>query len=131
MRNQQIDEESTIRIVSNKQMRFEVESFMYKESNDEVMRWNSVNKSNDQIIWFINLFRKDSFLESFLDSLFHQFISSSQVLSLHRFIYLSFNKFQLISCSRIQFSRFLSMKISWSMRIIRVIACSSNFIRSH
>ncbi len=59
MRNQQIDEESTIRIVSNKQMRFEVESFMHKESNDDVMRWNSINKLNDQIIWFINLFRKD------------------------------------------------------------------------
>jgi hypothetical protein len=37
MRNQQIDEESTIRIVSNKQMRFEVESFMHKESNDDVV----------------------------------------------------------------------------------------------
>jgi hypothetical protein len=59
MRNQQIDEESTIRIVSNKQMRFEIESFMHKELNDEVMKWNSINKSNDQIIWFINLSRKD------------------------------------------------------------------------
>jgi hypothetical protein len=59
MRNQQIDEKSTIRIVLNKQMRFEVESFMHKESNDDVMKWNSINKSDDQIIWFINLFRKD------------------------------------------------------------------------
>jgi hypothetical protein len=59
MRSQQIDEESTIRIVSNKQMRFEVESFMHKESNDDVMRQNSANKSDDQIIWFISLFRKD------------------------------------------------------------------------
>jgi hypothetical protein len=47
MRNQQIDEKSTIRIVSNKQMRFEVESFMHKESNDDVMRQNSINKSDD------------------------------------------------------------------------------------
>jgi hypothetical protein len=46
--NQQIDEESTIRIVSNKQMRLEVESFMHKESNDDVMKWNSINKSNDK-----------------------------------------------------------------------------------
>jgi hypothetical protein len=38
MRNQQIDEELTIRIVSNKQMRFEVESFMHKESNDDVVK---------------------------------------------------------------------------------------------
>jgi hypothetical protein len=59
MRSQQIDEESTIRIVSNKQMRFEVESFMHKESNDDVMKQNSINKSDDQIIWFINLSRKD------------------------------------------------------------------------
>jgi hypothetical protein len=59
MRSQQIDEESTIRIVSNKQMRFEVESFMYKKSNDDVVRQNSINKSDDQIIWFINLSRKD------------------------------------------------------------------------
>jgi hypothetical protein len=59
MRSQQIDEKSTIRIVSNKQMRFEVESFVHKESNDDVMKQNSINKSDDQIIWFINLFRKD------------------------------------------------------------------------
>jgi hypothetical protein len=38
MRNQQIDEESTIQIVSNKQMRFEVESFMHEESNNDVVR---------------------------------------------------------------------------------------------
>jgi hypothetical protein len=38
MRNQQIDEESTIRIVSNKQMRFEFESFMHEELNDDVVR---------------------------------------------------------------------------------------------
>jgi hypothetical protein len=38
MRSQQIDEKLTIRIVSNKQMRFEVESFMHKESNDDVVR---------------------------------------------------------------------------------------------
>jgi hypothetical protein len=50
MRSQQIDEESTIRIVSNKQMRSEVESFMHKESNDDVVRQNSANKSDDQII---------------------------------------------------------------------------------
>jgi hypothetical protein len=59
MRSQQIDEESTIRIVSNKQMRLEVESFMHKESNDDAVRQNSINKSDDQIIWFINLSRKD------------------------------------------------------------------------
>jgi hypothetical protein len=41
------------------------------------------------------------------------------------------DQFQLIFCSRIQFSSFLSMKIFWSMRIIRIIARSSNFIRSH
>jgi hypothetical protein len=38
---------------------------------------------------------------------------------------------QLISCARIQSSSFLSMKISWSVRIIRIIARSLNFIRSH
>jgi hypothetical protein len=38
MRSQQIDEESTIQIVSNKQMRFEVESFLHKESNDDVVK---------------------------------------------------------------------------------------------
>jgi hypothetical protein len=47
MRNQQIDEESTIRIVSNEQMRFEVESFMHKKSNDDVMKWKSTDQSND------------------------------------------------------------------------------------
>jgi hypothetical protein len=38
MRSQIIDEEWTIRIVQNKQMRFEIESFMHEESNDDVMR---------------------------------------------------------------------------------------------
>ncbi len=50
MLNKKIYEKSTIRIVSNKQMRFEVESFMHKESNDDVVKQNSANKSNDQII---------------------------------------------------------------------------------
>ncbi len=39
--------------------------------------------------------------------------------------------FQLISCARIQSWTFLSMKISWSMRIIQIIARSLNFIRLH
>jgi hypothetical protein len=47
MKSQQIDEESTIRIVSNKQMRFEVESFMHKESNNDVMKWKSADRLND------------------------------------------------------------------------------------
>jgi hypothetical protein len=38
MWSQQIDEKLTIRIVSNKQMRFEIESFMHKESNDDVVK---------------------------------------------------------------------------------------------
>jgi hypothetical protein len=38
MRSQQIDEESTVRIVSNKQMRSEAGPFMHKESNDDVVR---------------------------------------------------------------------------------------------
>jgi hypothetical protein len=38
MRNQQIDDKSTIQIVSNKQMRFEVELFMHEESNDDVIK---------------------------------------------------------------------------------------------
>jgi hypothetical protein len=37
----------TIRIVSNKQMRFVIESFMHEELNDDVMR----QKSADQIRW--------------------------------------------------------------------------------
>jgi hypothetical protein len=37
---------------------------------------------------------------------------------------------QLIFCARIQSSSFLSMKISWLMCIIRIIARSLNFIRS-
>ncbi len=32
------DEKSTIRIVSNKQMRFKLESFMHEKSNDDVMK---------------------------------------------------------------------------------------------
>jgi hypothetical protein len=50
MRSQQIDEESTVRIVPNKQMRPEAGPFMHKESNGDVVRQNSVNKSDDQII---------------------------------------------------------------------------------
>jgi hypothetical protein len=38
MRNQHIDKTWTIQIVLNKQMRFEVESFMHEESNDDVMK---------------------------------------------------------------------------------------------
>ncbi len=34
----------TIRIVSNKQMRFEVESFMHEELNDDVMKHKSVDQ---------------------------------------------------------------------------------------
>jgi hypothetical protein len=41
------------------------------------------------------------------------------------------DQFQLMFCARIQSSSFLSMKISWLMRIIRIIARSLNFIRSH
>jgi hypothetical protein len=39
------------------------------------------------------------------------------------------DQFQLISCARIQSSNFLSMKIPWSVCIIRIIARSLNFIR--
>jgi hypothetical protein len=46
----------TIRIVSNKQMRFEVESFMHEEMNDDVMR----QKSIDQIRWSNHLVKKIS-----------------------------------------------------------------------
>jgi hypothetical protein len=34
----------TIRIVSNKQMRFEVESLMHEELNDDVMRQKSIDQ---------------------------------------------------------------------------------------
>jgi hypothetical protein len=56
-----------------------------------------------------------------------------QNVQIFRFVqkYFSSIKYQLISCSCIQFSSFLSMKISWLMRIIRIIARSLNFIRSH
>jgi hypothetical protein len=46
----------TIRIVSNKQMRFEVESFMHEELNDDVMK----QKSIDQIRWSNHLIKKIS-----------------------------------------------------------------------
>jgi hypothetical protein len=46
----------TIRIVSNKQMRLEVESFMHEELNDDVMR----QKSADQIRWSNHLIKKIS-----------------------------------------------------------------------
>jgi 5-keto 4-deoxyuronate isomerase len=46
----------TIRIVSNKQMRFEVESFMHEELNDDVIR----QKSADQIRWSNHLIKKIS-----------------------------------------------------------------------
>jgi hypothetical protein len=72
MRNQQIDEESTIRIVSNKQMRFEVESFMHKESNDDVMRSKSVDRSDDQIIWFLFFLEKtNQFYHVMIVSFYH------------------------------------------------------------
>jgi hypothetical protein len=86
MRNQQIDEESTIRIVSNKQMRFEVELFMHKKSNNDVMRWKSADRSNDQIIWFLFFFEKTN-------QLYHVIIVSSYHLNFYHciasFIYLS------------------------------------------
>jgi hypothetical protein len=47
----------TIRIVSNKQMRFEIGSFMHEELNDDVMR----QKSIDQIRWSNHLIKKISF----------------------------------------------------------------------
>jgi hypothetical protein len=47
----------TIRIVLNKQMRFEVESFLHEELNDDVMR----QKSTDQIRWSNHLIKKISF----------------------------------------------------------------------
>jgi hypothetical protein len=41
------------------------------------------------------------------------------------------DQFQLISCVRTQFSSFLSMKISWSMCIIRIIARLLHSFQSH
>ncbi len=79
MRRQQIDEESTIRIVSNKQMRFEVELFMHKESNDDVIEWKSIDRSNDQIIWFL------FFLEK-INQLYHVMIVSSYHLNFYHCI---------------------------------------------
>jgi hypothetical protein len=72
MRSQQIDEESTIRIVSNKQMRFEVESFMHKESNDDVIEWKSTDRSDDQIIWFLFFLEKiNQFYHVMIISFYH------------------------------------------------------------
>jgi hypothetical protein len=79
MRSQQIDEESTIRIVSNKQMRLEVESFMHKESNDDVMRSKSTDQSDDQIIWFLFFLEKTN-------QLYHVMIVSSYHLNFYHCI---------------------------------------------
>jgi hypothetical protein len=79
MRSQQIDEESTIRIVSNKQMRSGVESFMHKESNDDVMKSKSADQSDDQIIWFLFFFEK-------INQLYHVIIVSSYHLNFYHCI---------------------------------------------
>jgi hypothetical protein len=79
MRNQQIDEESTIRIVSNKQMRLEVESFMHKESNDDVMKSKLIDRLNDQIIWFLFFLEKTN-------QLYHVMIVSSYHLNFYHCI---------------------------------------------
>jgi hypothetical protein len=125
MRNQQIDEESTIRIVSNKQMRFEVESFVREECNDDVMKWNSIN----QIKWSNHLIKK-IFFEKKSSSIHSRFVISSIHLSIstyhYRFIYLSFN---ILSQSSIFMLR-LIVSSDWSNEWCRSDEVVSEILRA-
>jgi hypothetical protein len=77
----------TIRIVSNKQMRFVIESFMHKELNDDVMK----QKLIDQIKWLNHLIKKISFRKK-NSSVRPRFVISSThlIISTYHDIALSF-----------------------------------------
>jgi hypothetical protein len=74
-------------------MRFEVESFMHKKCNDDVMTWNLIN----QIKWSDHLIKKIFFRKK-SSSTHSRFAISSIQFSIsiyhYRFSYLSFNTFR-------------------------------------